>query len=153
MNGVNSAKIPDKMTDKEHIKTLLKEGALYRKQSLLKQSKEKYVEALQIIEQNQQLANNAELINVVQEKIRAVEGELVEVDGAPITEELSQSMHNLIRKKFAFSENKETAASPARVPAKPAGPPAVPTSRDCRLPTDCDNTCKLAFRVKSRLAS
>ena len=45
------------MSDKDQIKSLLKEAELYKKQSLLNQSKEKYLKALEIIEKSKQLGN------------------------------------------------------------------------------------------------
>jgi len=98
------------MSDKDQIKSLLKEAELYKKQSLLNQSKEKYFKALQIIEKSQQLGNREKLMDAVQEKVRAVEEKLTEIDEAPEVPELSDSMQHLISKRFSFSKDKDTAA-------------------------------------------
>ena len=98
------------MSDKDQIKSLLKEAELYKKQSLLNQSKEKYLKALEIIEKSKQLGNREKLMGAVQEKIRAVEEKLTEIDEAPEVPELSDSMQHLISKRFSFSKDKDTAA-------------------------------------------
>jgi len=98
------------MSDKDQIKSLLKEAELYKRQSLLNQSKEKYLKALQVIEKSQQLGNRKKLMDAVQEKIRAVEEKLTEIDEAPEVPELSESMQHLISKRFSFSKDKDTAA-------------------------------------------
>jgi tetratricopeptide (TPR) repeat protein len=98
------------MADKDQIKSLLKEAELYKKQSLLDQSKEKYLKAFQIIEGSNQLANREKLMDLVREKIKAVEEKLTEIDEAPDVPDLSASQQRLILKRFSFSQDKDTAA-------------------------------------------
>jgi tetratricopeptide (TPR) repeat protein len=98
------------MSDKDRIRSLLKEAELYKKQSLLTQSKDKYFNVLQIIESSRQLGNREKLMDAVREKMRAVEKKLTEIDEAPEAPELSESQHNLIRKRFSFSKDKDKAA-------------------------------------------
>jgi tetratricopeptide (TPR) repeat protein len=98
------------MSDKEHIKSLIREAELYRKQSLLEESKEKYEEILQFLQGHERYSKDKKLIEAIQGKIRTVEGILDEVESAPETPELSQEMHELISRLFSFSENKDTAA-------------------------------------------
>ncbi|MCD4715229.1 MAG: hypothetical protein K8R45_00645 [Desulfobacterales bacterium] len=98
------------MSDKDRIRSLLKEAELYKKQSLLTQSKDKYLNVLQIIESSRQLGNREKLMDAVREKMRAVEEKLTEIDEAPEVPELSESQHNLIRKRFSFSKDKDKAA-------------------------------------------
>ena len=98
------------MSDKDQIRSLLKEAELYKKQSLLNQSKEKYLKAFKIIDNSKQLGNREKLLDAVREKIQDVDGKLTEIDEAPEVAELSASQHNLIRKRFSFSKDKDKAA-------------------------------------------
>lgn len=98
------------MSDKEHIESLMREAELYRKQSLLEESKEKYEEALKFIKNHESYSKNKKLIGVVQSKIRAVEGSLDEIDHASETPELSQEVQDLIGRLFSFSKDKQMAA-------------------------------------------
>ncbi len=94
----------------DQIRSLLKEAELYKKQSLLYQAKDKYLESIEIIEKNQQLGNREKLMYVIREKIKAVDERLIEIEEAPEVPELSDSQHNLIRKRFSFSKDKDKAA-------------------------------------------
>jgi len=98
------------MPDKEHIRSLIREAELYRKQSLLEESKEKYEEILQFLQGHERYSKDKKLIDAIQGKIRTVEGTLDEVESSPETPELSQEVHELISRLFSFSENKDTAA-------------------------------------------
>jgi len=98
------------MSDKEQIRSLLKQGGLYKKQSLLNQSREAYQKALRIIEKNEKLPNRVKLIEAVKERILGVQEKQTEVDEAAEKPELSRAMQHLIKKRFSFSQNKDTAA-------------------------------------------
>ena len=98
------------MSDKDQIRSLLKEAELYKKQSLLTQSKEKYSKALEIIEKSNQLGNREKLLDAVREKISGVKEKLIEIDEASELPELSESLQHLISKRFSFSKDKGMAA-------------------------------------------
>jgi len=98
------------MSEKEAIKSLIKQGELYFKQSLLNQSKEAYQKALELIESNEKLPNREKLIQLIQGKIKVVEENLNELEAEPDQPELSEELQKLIQKRFAFSKNEETAA-------------------------------------------
>ncbi len=98
------------MSDKEHIRSLIREAEIYRKQGLLDESKEKYEELLQVLQGQERYSKNKKLIDALQVKIRTVEGTLDEIESAPETPELSQEVHGLISRLFSFSENEDTAA-------------------------------------------
>jgi len=98
------------MSDKEHIKSLIKEAEIYRKQSLLEPSKEKYEEALRLIQNHESYSKDKKLIDTIKSKIRTVEENLVEIDQATDTPELSQEVEDLISQLFSFSKNKDVAA-------------------------------------------
>lgn len=97
------------MSDKEHIVSLLKEAELYRTQGLLKQSKEKLIKALGLINNHNHFSKDKKLIDAVNKKIRVVENKLVEIDEAADTPELTQDTQDLISKLFAFSKDKDVA--------------------------------------------
>ena len=98
------------MSVKEHIKSLLKEANLYNRQGLLLQAREKFLEIRKLIKENPQLSGLKELSDAVQEKIDGLENELTEVDKAPVAPELPEQVQDLIKKEFAFSEDKNKAA-------------------------------------------
>ncbi len=98
------------MSDKEHIKSLIKEAEIYRKQSLLEPSKEKYEEVLRLIQNHESYSKGKKLIDTIKSKIRTVEENLVEIDQATDTPELSQEVEDLISQLFSFSKNKDVAA-------------------------------------------
>jgi len=98
------------MSDKERIRLLIREAELYRKQSLLEESKEKYEEILEFLQGHERYSKDKKLIDAVQGKIRTVEGALDEIENGPETPELSREVHELISRLFSFSENEETAA-------------------------------------------
>jgi len=95
--------------DQEHIKSLIKEAQLYRTQGLLAESRERYLKVLQFIGGDQQALNHGQLIGAVKDRIRAVEGDMTEIDQATMVPELSHNVQNLINKVFAISNDKEKA--------------------------------------------
>lgn len=98
------------MSEREHIKSLIRQGDLYRVQGLLKDSKEKYQELLQFIQNHERLSKDKKIMDAITTRIRMVEEDLVETDQAEETPELSEEVQDLIQKLFSFSKNKETAA-------------------------------------------
>lgn len=98
------------MSDKEHIKSLIKEAEIYGEQGLLEQSIEKYEEALRLIQNHESYSKDKKLIDTIKSKIRTVEENLVEFDQATDTPELSQEVEDLISRLFSFSKNKDVAA-------------------------------------------
>ena len=98
------------MAEKDHIESLLKEAEVYQTQGLLKESKVKYLEILEIIKNNNDLSKDKHLIDSVNNKIRSAEDALDEVDKEPETAELSENVQNLITHLFAFSKDNDLAA-------------------------------------------
>ena len=98
------------MSEKESIKTMLKEAEIYRTQGLLADSKAKYVEVLSMIGRNSALSTNRKLVDGVKSKIRAVEKSLNELKERPDKPELTQDMQSLIKRLFTFSQTEEAAA-------------------------------------------
>jgi tetratricopeptide (TPR) repeat protein len=99
------------MSIKERIKALVKEAELYRSQSLLNQSKEKYLELLKLAENDESISKNKKLINDINSRIQAVDDEITEIEEADKkSPELSEEVQNLISSLFSFSQNQATAA-------------------------------------------
>ena len=97
------------MSIKERMKGLVKEAELYRSQSLLDQSREKYSELLTLVESNESTSKNEKLINDIKGKIKEVEDEIREIDEATEAPELTEDMQNLISNLFSYSKNKAMA--------------------------------------------
>ncbi len=97
------------MPIKERMKGLVKEAELYRSQSLLDQSREKYSELLKLVESNESTSKNQKLINDIKSRIKAVEGEIAEIDQATESPELAEDVQNLISNLFSFSKNQAMA--------------------------------------------
>jgi len=98
------------MSDKERIKTLIKEAALYQKQGLFEESKEKYEEILTFIQHDERYVKDKKLIDAVQGKIRIIEENLDEIGKSAETPMLSEEVQNLISRLFSSSQDKDMAA-------------------------------------------
>jgi len=98
------------MSDKEHIRSLIREAEIYRKQGLLEESREKYEEILKFIQNHESYSKDKKLIDAVKRKIRTVDETLDQIDQAPETPELSQEVGDLISRLFSFSKDKDMAA-------------------------------------------
>jgi hypothetical protein len=98
------------MSDREHIKSLVKEAEIYRCQGLFVASREKYLHILQFIKKNKQLSHDKQLVNVVKQKIVNLEKDVAGLHQRTAAPELSQDVQGLIKKLFSFSKNEGTAA-------------------------------------------
>ena len=97
------------MTDQTQIKLLAKEAELYRTQGLLEESREKYLKALQLIEDNPRFQNNTKARKTIKDKILRIERDLAEVEQETGAPELSGELQDLIKSLFSFSEDKGAA--------------------------------------------
>jgi tetratricopeptide (TPR) repeat protein len=98
------------MSDKKRIKALIKEAALYQKQGLFEESKEKYEEILTFIQHDERYEKDKKLIDAVKGKIRILEENLNEIDKSTETPVLSEEVHDLISRLFSSSKDKDMAA-------------------------------------------
>ena len=98
------------MSEKEYIKNLVRQGDLYRVQGLLEDSMEKYQELLQFIQNHERFSKDKKIMDAITTRIRMVEEDMVEIDQADETPELSENVQNLIKKLFAFSKDTQTSA-------------------------------------------
>jgi len=98
------------MSDKERIKALIKEAALYQKHGLFEESKEKYEEILTFIQHDERYSKDKKLIDAVKGKIRIIEENLDEIDKVTEPPGLSEEVQDLISRLFSSSKDKDMAA-------------------------------------------
>ena len=98
------------MSDKEHIKSLIREAELYRSQGLLEASMERYQEILQLVQKHERFSKRKKLIDAVRNRIRTVEENLAKIERETEQPELPEDVQNLIQRLFSFSRNEDTAA-------------------------------------------
>ncbi|MBU1172146.1 MAG: hypothetical protein KKD44_21535 [Proteobacteria bacterium] len=95
------------MSIKDRVKSLLKEADLYKSQRLLKESKSKYLEAIKLIQNNEQIPNRKSLINAITKKISTLDTGIVRWDKSSSTPEVSPKVQDLIKKLFTPEEKKD----------------------------------------------
>ncbi len=98
------------MSIKKRIQGLVKEAETYRSMSLLKQSKGKYMELLDLVQNDPSTSKNKSLVDDIKNRIQAIDNEISEIDQATETPEISEDVQDLIRNLFSFSRNQATAA-------------------------------------------
>lgn len=98
------------MNLKDKIKSLLKQGSLYRSQGLLIEAISRYDEAIELIQANDKIKNKATLIEGIQKKRQEAGGALDKFEAAPETPEIDAKIQDLIKQQFAFSEDKDKGA-------------------------------------------
>ncbi|GAB6094149.1 hypothetical protein JCM14469_04010 [Desulfatiferula olefinivorans] len=98
------------MSIKDKVKALLKEADLYKSQRLLKESKDKYLEAVSLIQNNEQIPNRKSLISAIIKKINALDVGIVRWDKSASTPEVSPKVQDLIKKLFTAEGDKDTEA-------------------------------------------
>ena len=84
------------MSEKERIKSLIKEATLYQKQGLFEEAKEKYEEILAFIQHDEKYVKDQKLIDAIQEKIQIIKNDLDEIDTSTETPTLSEKEQELI---------------------------------------------------------
>jgi len=98
------------MSEKERIKSLIKEASLYQKQGLFEEAKEKYEEILACIQNDEKYVKDKKLIGAVQDKIQIINKDLAEIDKSIDTPTLSKEEQELISRLFSSSKDKDMAA-------------------------------------------
>lgn len=98
------------MDVKKQIKSLISHADIYKAQGLLKEAKDKYINAWKIIKKNEKSINNHKsLQNALLKKIKALKLEIERLEHELPQREMSEQVQKIIKEKFAFSENEETA--------------------------------------------
>jgi tetratricopeptide (TPR) repeat protein len=98
------------MGDQARVRSLVKEADVYRTQGLLDESRQKYLEAIELIRKIPQFSGHEKAINAVESRIVSLDEELTRLDQAPVTRELAPELQELIKRTFSFSEDKSAGA-------------------------------------------
>jgi tetratricopeptide (TPR) repeat protein len=88
------------------IKTLLQEAELYHSQGLLNEAMEKYNNAKELVQSNEQLKINQTLVNGISKKILALKEDVIKIEKAPKKPEISANMQDVIKRMVSFSPDK-----------------------------------------------
>lgn len=97
---------------KIQIRNLLREAELYRSQGLYGESKTRYQNALNFIQNASGISNKEALIERVENKIAQIAERLGEMDDGPDSPQMSSHDQQLVKKLFAYSpDNDEDAAA------------------------------------------
>lgn len=99
----------NEMDVKKQIKSILNQAEVYRSQGLLREARDKYVHAGKMIQKHAGLIrNHKSLLVSLNKKISAVKIDLQKMENAPATKEMPESVQQIIKDHFAFSENEKT---------------------------------------------
>jgi tetratricopeptide (TPR) repeat protein len=93
------------MNPAEQIKTLVKEGELYRSQGLLNEARHRYKTASDLIRDIPRIKNRQPLILGIQKKIDAIDRDQKRIDSAKTAPVISDQSQDLIKKLFSFSSS------------------------------------------------
>jgi tetratricopeptide (TPR) repeat protein len=98
------------MSEVDRIKSLVREADFYRSQGLLEQAKNKYAEALNLVQKNEAIKNKTSVIDSLNKRISAVDENLHEIEKATDIPVLNEDLQKLISNLFSFSKDKDIAA-------------------------------------------
>jgi tetratricopeptide (TPR) repeat protein len=94
---------------KEQIRSMLQEAEIYRSQGLLNEAMVKYKNAADFIEKNVKKESRQNLLEGITKKIEALKGTISKYNDPENPPKMPVEIQNLIRDKFAFSTDKESA--------------------------------------------
>ena len=97
------------MSIKEQIKSILQEAEIYRTQGLLNEAMVKYKIAAELIEKNVKQENRQPLVDGIAKKIESLKETISKYNDPDKTPKMSVEIQNLIKDKFSFSADKESA--------------------------------------------
>ncbi len=93
------------MSIKDKVKMLLKEAELYKSQRLLKESKNKYLEAISLINNNDQIPNKESLVSAISKKIEFLNTGISRWEQSASKPEVSSKVQDLIKKLFTAEDS------------------------------------------------
>ena len=93
------------MSIKDKVKMLLKEAELYKAQRLLKESKSKYLEAISLINNNDQIPNKESLVLAITKKIDFLNNGINKWEQSASKPEVSPKVQDLIKKLFTTDDS------------------------------------------------
>ncbi len=85
------------------IKSLLHQAELFRKQGLLNEAKDCFIQVENLIKSSDKMPNKEKLLSGLSKKIADLDREKENVENAPSTPEMSAHVNDLIKKLFSFS--------------------------------------------------
>ena len=97
------------MSIKEQIKSILQEAEIYRTQGLLNEAMIKYKIAAELVEKNIKQENRQSLIDGITKKIELLKETILKYNDPEKTPKMPVEIQNLIKDKFSFSADKESA--------------------------------------------
>jgi len=95
---------------KEQIKSVLREAEIYRTQGLFNEAMVKFKYASELIEKNVKPENGRQLIDGITKKIELLKQTISKYNVPEKHPEMPVEIQNLIKEKFSFSTDKESAA-------------------------------------------
>ena len=95
---------------KEQIKTVLREAEIYRTQGLFNEAMVKFKYASELIEKNVKPENGRHLVDGITKKIELLKQTISKYNDPEKPPEMPVEIQNLIKAKFSFSTDKESAA-------------------------------------------
>lgn len=95
---------------KEQIKSVLQEAEIYRRQGLFNEAMVKFKHASELIEKNVKPENGRHLVDGIAKKIELLKQTIVKYNDPEKPPEMPVEIQNLIKAKFSFSTDKESAA-------------------------------------------
>jgi len=98
------------MSIKEQVKSVLREAEIYRTQGLFNEAMVKFKYASELIEKNVKPENSRLLIDGITKKIELLKKTISKYNDPEKPPEMPVEIQNLIKEKFSFSTDKESAA-------------------------------------------
>jgi len=95
---------------KEQIKSVLREAEIYRTQGLFNEAMVKFKHASELIEKNVKPENGRHLVDGITKKVELLKQTISKYNDPEKPPEMPVEIQNLIREKFSFSTDKESAA-------------------------------------------
>ena len=95
---------------KEQIKSVLREAEIYRTQGLFNEAMVKFKYASELIEKNVKPENGRHLVDGITKKIELLKQTISKYNDPEKPPEMPVEIQNLIKEKFSFSTDKESAA-------------------------------------------
>ncbi len=95
---------------RNQIRTLLAEAKIYKTQGLFEEAISYYENAAELVEQNDQIKNRQSFLDNIEQKIRELKDELDKLESAQSSPKMSTKIQDLIKTKFAFSQDENESA-------------------------------------------
>ncbi|MDM8524376.1 hypothetical protein QUF80_13495 [Desulfococcaceae bacterium HSG8] len=95
---------------KKKVKLYIQEADLYQSQGLLNEAKETYLSAGKLVKKHESVLKNKNLLKMISKKLQALKGKIDRVENEPETVNLPKNVQDIIKNKFAFSQNDDTGA-------------------------------------------